>query len=60
MIMMTPQERKELYENLKKKFGIDAALVHKHNEYTIRSNDEISGTTNINDGKSIPFKKRHR
>lgn len=57
---MTPQERKKLYENLKRKFGIDASLVHKHNEYTIRGNDEVSGTTNINDGKSIPPKTRHR
>ena len=57
---MTPQERKKLYESLKKKFGIDASLVHKHNEYTIRGNDEVSGITNINDRSSIPFKKRHR
>lgn len=57
---MTPRERKKLYESLKKKFGINAYLVHKHNEYTIRGNDEVSGIGNIDAGKSIPPKKRHR
>ena len=57
---MTPQERKKLYDSLKKKFDINASLVHKHNEYTIRGNDEVSGITNINDRSSISFKKRHR